>query len=246
MPEGGYQKTQKQVGGGGLGAYQDAIVGSRSLGFTLYFEFCAWVGALPGALGILMRGWFWPRLFGACGHGVRFGRGVVLRHPRRMRLGARVVVGEGCVLDARNETIETALSLGDDVMLSNYVVINCKGGSVTLGSRAGIGAHGVIQSVADSPVVMGDDVIVGPRCYIVGGASYHHDRLDVPINQQGIRPDEGVRVADNVWLGSGVTLLGGAVVESGAIVAAGALVRDVVPANQIVGGIPAARIGERG
>jgi galactoside O-acetyltransferase len=246
MPEKGYGKTQQQVSGSGaLGRYQDAIVGSRSLGFTLYFELCSWVGVVPGALGILLRGVFWPRLFAHCGRGVRFGRGVVLRHPRRIRLGDNTVIGEGCVLDARNDNADIALDIGNESILSNYVIINCKGGTVTLGARAGIGPHGVVQSVSNSPVVIGDDVIIGPRCYIVGGASYHHAQPDIPINRQGIRQDEGVRVADNVWIGAGAILLGGVRVDSGAIVAAGALVRKPVAGNAIVGGVPAKTIGRR-
>ena len=246
MPESGYRKTQQQVSGGGsFSRYQETIVGSRSVGYTLYFEICAWVGAIPGGLGILLRSLLWPRLFARCGRGVRFGRGVVLRHPGRIVIGDGTVVGEGCVLDARNEDADVAMRIGRDGMLSNYVVVNCKGGTIDLGDRVGLGAHTVVQSVGKNPVVVGGDVMIGPQCYIVGGSSYHHDRLDIAMSQQGVRDDGGVRIADNVWIGAGATLLGGARLESGAIVAASALVRDRVPQNRIVGGVPARIIGDR-
>ena len=46
-------------------------------------------------------------------------------------------------------------------------------------------------------------------------------------------------VGKNVWIGSNSTILQGVSIGDGAIVAAGAVVTKDVPANSIVGGIPA-------
>jgi acetyltransferase-like isoleucine patch superfamily enzyme len=46
-------------------------------------------------------------------------------------------------------------------------------------------------------------------------------------------------IGKNVWIGSNATILPGITIGDGAIVAAGAVVTKDVPANTIVGGVPA-------
>jgi acetyltransferase-like isoleucine patch superfamily enzyme len=232
--------------GSALRKYQDVVVGSRSLWRTVRFELCAWLSAIPGAAGLFLRKIFWPGLFGSCGSGVQFGANVVLRHPGRIHLGERVVISEGCILDARNEGSDRVIVIGDDVILSNDVMISCKGGSVAIGSNVGIGAQTIIQSTNDCPVEVGSDVMIGPRCYLVGGGSYHIDRLDIPMWRQGIRKDGGVRLADDIWLGSGVSVLGGVEMGSGSVAAAGALVTKSIPERAVCMGQPARVTRTRG
>jgi galactoside O-acetyltransferase len=241
-------KTHAAVTGGGSAfrSYQDVIVGSRSLGRTLYFEFCAWLAPVPGALGLLLRKWFWPALFAGCGGGVTFGSNVVLRHPGRIRLGDRVVVSEGCVLDGRHDRVAETLVIGDNVMLANQVVLSCKQGTIHIGRDCGIGTMTVIQSTHDCPVRIGDDVIIGPQCYLVGGGSYRMDRTDIPIRRQGIAPDSGVVLEADVWLGARVTVLGGVTMARGSVAAAGAVVNQPVAADTICAGVPARALRKRG
>ena len=238
------KKTHAAVTGGGsaLSRYQEVVVGRKGLPALLYFEFCAWLTFIPGALGLWLRKVFWRRLLGTCGAGVVFGANVTLRHPHRIHLGNRVVVSEGAILDARNESFDEVIKLGDDVMLANYTMISCKSGIVAIGARSGLGAHTIVQSTSDCPVSIGEDVIIGPRCYIVGGGSYRTDRTDIPIWQQGIEPDGGCILERNVWLGAAVNVLGGLTVKTGAVVAAGAVVTRDVAENTICGGVPAKTI----
>ena len=243
----GFEKTHGAVtsSGSALQRYQDVIVGQRSMTRTLYFEFCSWLGIVPGALGLILRKWFWPRLFASCGRNVMFGSNVLLRHPHRIRLGSNVVISEGVILDARNTAGTDIVVIGDDVMLANNVSINCKGGRIRIGRDVGIGAQAILHSVADSPLTIGDDVIIGPRCYLVGGSNYNIDDPDTPIRKQGIISDGGSSIEDNVWLGGGVTVVGGVSVGRGSVIAAGAVVtRDVEPMS-ICGGVPARQIRKR-
>jgi len=240
-------KTHKTITGGGsaLSRYQHVVVGDTSLPYLVYFELCTWLGKVPGALGILLRKLFWPRLFGSCGKGVMFADDIVLRHPRRIHLGERVIVSEGAVLDARHDEEDRVLVLGDDVMLSINVMISCKNGCVDIGANTGLSAHTIIHATNDCPVSVGRDVIVGPQCYIAGGGNYHFDRTDIPIREQGIENDGGVAIEDDVWLGAKTTVLGGVTVGSGSITGAGAVVTRDVPSRSICAGVPARVVRER-
>lgn len=243
----GRTKTQAAVTGGGsaLRRYQDVIVGTRSLGRTLYFELCLWLGSVPGALGLVLRKAFWPRLFGSCGRGVLFGAGVVLRHPHRIHLGDRVVIGEGAVLDARGEGAAHGIRLGDDVILSTGVVLSAKSASIEIGSHSGLGPHTVVVTTDDNAVRIGANVAIGPHNALIGGGTYHTERLDLPIWRQGIKPDHHLTLADDIWLGASVTVLGGAQIERGSIVAAGGVVtRDIAPFT-VAGGVPAKPLRQR-
>jgi galactoside O-acetyltransferase len=241
-------KTQAAVtsGGSALARYREVIVGRGGMLTLIYFEICAFLGLIPGALGLWLRKTFWPRLFRSCGRGTVFGANVLLRHPHRIDLGERVVISDGCVLDARNDTADCAIAIGDDTILGNSVTISCKTGSVRVGSRGGLGTQTVVHAVAGCTAELGDDLIIGPACYIAAGGNYETSRLDVPMSQQGLRDDEGVRLAGDIWLGARVTVLPGAHMGAGSIAAAGAVVNRPVPERAVVGGVPAKVLRMRG
>jgi len=243
----GVKKTQQAITGKGsaLNKYQDVIIGNRSLLFLLYYECCVWFGIVPGALGMLLRQIFWPRLFGSCGRNVAFASGVVLRHPKRIHLGDSVVISENCILDARNQGTDKVIVLGNNVILSNNVVLSCKKGSITIGNSTGVNSGTVIQSTNNCPVSISADVIIGQMSFVIGGGSYNTSRLDIPIRKQGIKDDGGVVIEADVWLGSNVTVLGGVTIGSGSVVAASALVTKSVAPYSICKGIPAKVTGNR-
>lgn len=240
-------KTHDSITGGGsaLSRYQHVVVGSTSIPYLLYFELCTWLARIPGALGILLRKVFWPRLFGSCGKGVMFADNIVLRHPRRIHLGERVIISEGAVLDARHDEEDRVLILGDDVMLSINVMISCKNGCVDIGANTGLSAHTIIHATNDCPVTIGGDVIIGPQCYIAGGGNYHFDRTDIPIREQGIQRDSGVTLENDVWLGARTTVLGGVTMHSGSIAGAGSVVTRSISSNSICAGVPAKVLRQR-
>ena len=192
-----YNKSHAAVtqGGSALKKYQQVIIGKTSIGSFLYFEFCSWLSGIPGALGLLLRKKFWPRLFGSCGNGVLFSSHVILRHPHRIHIGNNVVVSERCILDARTENNEEVIRLGDNVILSNDVALTCKGGTISIGNDVGIGTQTVIQATFSSPVSIGHDSMLGPRCFLIAGGNYNTERTDIPMREQGIQPDSGVEIA---------------------------------------------------
>ncbi len=241
------KKTHAAVTGQGsaLKKYQDVVVGSRSLADLFYFEWCLLLAAVPGAAGMVLRKVFWPRLFGSCGRGCMFGAGIVVRHPGRIRIGRNVIISEGCVLDGRHGEAEDAIVLGDNVILSNNVMLSCKNGTIRIGDNVGLNAQAIVQSTSDCPVEIGNDCVIGQGCLVIGGGSYNMERLDIPIRCQGIRADGGVRLEEDVWLGGNVTVLGGVTMGRSSIAAAGAVLTRSVGPRTVSMGVPARVVRER-
>jgi len=244
-PEAYYTHQRVTRGASSWRRYQDVMIGSRSLARSLFYEFCMFLAPIPGALGLALRKLFWPRLIGSCGDRVQFGAGIILRHPHRIHLGARVVLSEGCVLDGRNDAVEQAIVLGDDVMLAPYAFLEGKAATIRIGPRCGIGPQSIILATDGNDVTIGADVAIGPRCNIVGGGTYNTDRLDVPMSRQGVKTGYSVLLEDDIWLGAAVSVLGGVRIGHGSIVGAGAVVtRDVAPFT-VCAGVPARPIRRR-
>lgn len=82
-------------------------------------------------------------------------------------------------------------------------------------------------------IEIGDDVFIGPGAKIL--TESHPE--DPSTRHTLIR--QPVKIGRNVWIGAGAMVLGGVTVGDNAIIAAGAVVTRDVPANAIVGGVPA-------
>ena len=65
------------------------------------------------------------------------------------------------------------------------------------------------------------------------------ERIDIPMNVQGITPERPVVIGNDVWIGTRVIILGGVKVGTGSIIAAGSVVTKSIPAYTIVAGVPA-------
>ncbi len=241
------KKTHAAVTGKGsvLTKYQQVVVGSSSLGTLLYYELCQLMTFFPGALGMALRKLFWPRMFAECGKGTLFGIGVVIRHPKKIRLGKGVVISEYCVLDGRHGSDAHTITLGDNVMLSVNVMISSKQGSITVGNDVGINAQTIIQSTNDNTVKIEDDCIIGQRCFIIAGGNYDLGDREVLTRTRPIVPDGGVSIKKNVWLGGNVTVLGGVTIGEGSVAGAGSVVCQSVAPYSVCLGVPARVIKER-
>ena len=83
-------------------------------------------------------------------------------------------------------------------------------------------------------IEIGDDCLIGQQVVF---ATLNHDR--VPERRANMLPAP-IRLGRRVWIGAHATILPGVTIGDNAIVAAGAVVTKDVPANVIVGGVPAA------
>ena len=78
-----------------------------------------------------------------------------------------------------------------------------------------------------------DHVLIGPRVNLV---TENHPLS--PSERRGMLC-QPILIKQNAWIGAGATILPGVTIGENSIVAAGALVSKDVPANTIVGGVPA-------
>ncbi|WP_414732956.1 DapH/DapD/GlmU-related protein [Acetobacterium carbinolicum] len=82
-------------------------------------------------------------------------------------------------------------------------------------------------------ITIGDGALIGHNVVL---ATLNHD-ID-PRKRSTMHPAPIV-IGKNVWIGANVTVVPGVKIGDGAVIAAGAVVSKDVPANVIVGGVPA-------
>lgn len=86
-----------------------------------------------------------------------------------------------------------------------------------------------------APVTMGDHVMIGPNVdiYTVNHPLRAADRRGYLAQAQP------VTIGNDVWIGGKVAIMPGVTVGDNVVIAAGAIVTKDVPANVLVGGVPA-------
>lgn len=83
---------------------------------------------------------------------------------------------------------------------------------------------------------------MGPEVMIY--TANHNIARNLKIIEQGmdVKP---VRIENDVWIGSRAIILPGVTIKKGAVIAANAVVSKNVEEYEIVGGVPAKKIGQR-
>jgi acetyltransferase-like isoleucine patch superfamily enzyme len=162
--------------------------------------------------------WAWRRLLTHAGRRwetdgpVFFGRGLQLQAGRtgRIRFGRFTWIGDG-------------------------TKIRCHEGVVEIGPKTVFGQECTIS--AYQRVAIGEQCVIADRVMFI---DFDHGVVDVerPIRKQGIYKRDVV-VGSNVWIGYGACILRGVTVGDNAIVGTNSVVTRDVPANAVVGGVPA-------
>jgi maltose O-acetyltransferase len=106
----------------------------------------------------------------------------------------------------------------------------------------GPGCHitGPLHIDLNAPVRIGARVYMG---YDVELITTDHEIGD-PTQRCGRRVYRPIHIGEGVWIGSRAVILPGVSVGNGSVVAAGAVVNRNVPANTLVGGVPARLLRE--
>ncbi|HVD86606.1 MAG TPA: acyltransferase [Solirubrobacterales bacterium] len=128
-----------------------------------------------------------------------------------------------------------AVRFGRFVWIGDGTKIRCHEGVVEIGEKTVIGQECTIS--AYQRVRIGEQCVIADRAMFI---DFDHGVVEVerPIRLQGIYKRD-VEVGSNVWIGYGACVLRGVRVGDNAIVGTNAVVTKDVPANAVVGGIPA-------
>jgi acetyltransferase-like isoleucine patch superfamily enzyme len=127
------------------------------------------------------------------------------------------------------------LELGRFVWVGDGTKIRCHEGVVEIGDKTVLGQECTIS--AYQRVRIGEQCVVADRAMFI---DFDHGVVDAerPIRLQGIYKRDVV-VGSNVWVGYGACILRGVRVGDNSIIGSNSVVTRDVPANAVVGGVPA-------
>jgi acetyltransferase-like isoleucine patch superfamily enzyme len=181
-------------------------------------RFCARNGMLNHRYGLLLWRYLWRRL--------------LTRAGRRWRTGGMLFLGRRLELTVGKKG---ELRFGRFVWIGDGTKIRCHEGTVEIGEKTVMGQECTIS--AFQRVRIGEQCVIADRAMFI---DFDHGVVEVerPIRLQGIYKRD-VLVGSNVWIGYGACILRGVSVGDNSIVGTNAVVTKDVPANAVVGGIPA-------
>ena len=161
-----------------------------------------------------------------------------LRLRRRLRLDGLAFIGPGCSLEVG---AGATLELGRWSWVGHGCKLRCHEGTVSIGAKTVLGQECTISSFQH--VSIGRECVIADRVMLI---DFDHGTVEVerPIRLQGIYKRD-VRVGNNVWVGYGACILRGVTVGDNAVIGTNAVVTKDVPANAVVGGVPARLIRMR-
>jgi acetyltransferase-like isoleucine patch superfamily enzyme len=166
----------------------------------------------------LLWRYLWRRALTSAGHRwstdgpVFFGKRLELQIARRgeVRFGRFVWIGDG-------------------------TKIRCHEGAVEIGAKTVLGQECTIS--AYQRVRVGEQCVIADRAMFI---DFDHGVVEVerPIRLQGIYKRD-VEVGSNVWIGYGACILRGVRIGDNSVIGTNSVVTKDVPANAVVGGVPA-------
>jgi acetyltransferase-like isoleucine patch superfamily enzyme len=133
------------------------------------------------------------------------------------------------------------IRFGRFVWIGDGTKIRCHEGEVEIGAKTVLGQDCTISAYRH--VRIGEQCVIADRAMFI---DFDHGVVDVerPIRKQGIYMRD-VDIGSNVWIGYGACILRGVKVGDNAIVGTNSVVTKDVPANAVVGGVPAELIRMR-
>jgi acetyltransferase-like isoleucine patch superfamily enzyme len=151
---------------------------------------------------------------------------------RRWQTDGFVFFGRGLELEISRRG---RVSFGRFVWIGDGTKIRCHEGEVEIGRKTVIGQECTIS--AYQRVRIGEQCVIADRAMFI---DFDHGVVETerPIRLQGIYKRD-VEVGSNVWIGYGACILRGVRVGDNAVVGTNAVVTRDVPANAVVGGVPA-------
>lgn len=104
------------------------------------------------------------------------------------------------------------------------------------------GPHCYFVTNEFSPVSIGNDVMFGPFCKIIGGNhDYTYTKGSLIMNQHPFPEGKEIIIENGAWIGTNAVILTGAYIGEGAVIGAMGLVNHMVPPYTVAVGVPAKR-----
>lgn len=107
------------------------------------------------------------------------------------------------------------------------------GTNLRCGDRVFINFNATI--LAQAPVTLGDDVMIGPNCSLI---TVGHPVADHQMRRGGWEQAKPISIGANTWLGANVTVLPGVSIGKNCVLGAGTMVTRDIPDNSLVLGSP--------
>jgi acetyltransferase-like isoleucine patch superfamily enzyme len=155
-----------------------------------------------------------------------------LRYGPRLQTDGPCFVCAGVKLEIGRNAV---LRLGRWSWIGHGSKIRVHEGEVSIGAKTVMGQECTIS--AYQHVAIGRECIIADRVMLI---DFDHGVVEVerPIRLQGIYKRD-VNVGPNVWIGYGACVLRGVSVGENSVIGTSAVVAKDVPANAVVGGVPA-------
>ncbi len=177
-------------------------------------------------------------LYGKIPQWLFLGRGVQLFNVANMRFGKFVQLEDHVYLNALGTQV---LEIGNNVKIGAYsrVIIstsfNDVGKGIKIGDNVGLGEFAYLGGAGGLEI--GADCIIGQylSCHPENHVFEDQNKL---IRHQGVIR-KGIKIGNNCWIGAKVTILDGVTIGANCVIAAGAVVTKDMPANAVIGGVPA-------
>lgn len=159
-------------------------------------------------------------------------RRLLTRSGHRWQTDGPVFLGRGLALQTGPSG---SIRFGRWCWIGDGTKIRCHEGTVEIGSKTVMGQECTISCYQH--VRIGQECVIADRTMFI---DFDHGVVDVerPIRAQGIYKED-VIVGANVWIGYGAAILRGVRVGDNAVIGTNSVVTKDVPANAVVGGVPA-------
>ena len=133
----------------------------------------------------------------------------------------------------------SGVDIGKDTKICGDVRIYASG-KISIGHSTWVGIGCTFYCSQAVEIRIGDNCDIAPEVAFVTGSH----RIGTTNRRAGPGYSKSIDVKNGCWLGARSTILPGVTIGEGSIVAAGSLVKDDVPANTLVAGVPARPVKE--
>lgn len=179
---------------------------------------------------VLLRGNFSTHLF--------LGRSVKFFNLSNIKFGKWVQLEDHVYISALSKK---PVVIGNNVRIGAFSRVvastsfNQIGEFIRIGNNVGIGEYAYLGGGGGLDI--GTDCIIG-QYFSCHPENHNFENTKQLIREQGVTR-QGIHIGNNCWIGSKVTILDGVEIGENCVIAAGAVVTKSMPANSVIGGVPA-------